>query len=56
VSLLNLSEKVNEPGGDGLRKLALCTEMSPDGRLNLAQYFVAPHQSLLVRYQFTYSS
>jgi hypothetical protein len=37
ASLLKLSEKVNEVGGDGLRKVVLCTEVSPDGRLNFAQ-------------------
>jgi hypothetical protein len=37
VSLLELSEKVNELGGDWLRKVVLCTEISPDGRSNFAQ-------------------
>jgi hypothetical protein len=35
ISLLKLSEKVSEPDGDGLCKIVLRTEKSPDGCLNL---------------------
>jgi hypothetical protein len=35
ISLLKLSEKVNEPGGDGLSKIVFCAKITPDGCLNL---------------------
>ena len=37
ISLLKLSDKVNEPGGDRLCEIVLCTKISPDGCLNLSK-------------------
>jgi hypothetical protein len=39
--LLKLPKQVNEPLGDGLLKVVLCTEPSPDGSLKLVQRSVA---------------
>jgi hypothetical protein len=39
--LLKLPKQVNEPLGDGLLKVVLCTEPSPDGGLKLVQRSVA---------------
>jgi hypothetical protein len=39
--LLKLPKQVNEPLGDGLLKVVLCTEPSPDGGLKLLQRSVA---------------
>jgi hypothetical protein len=47
--LIELSDKVNEPGGDGLRKVVLCLEISPDGRWDLTQLSVVPHRSSVRR-------
>ena len=48
VSLLKLSDKVNEPGGDRLCQIVLCTEISSDGRLNLNKWSV-PHRQISAR-------
>jgi hypothetical protein len=47
--LIELSDKLNEPGGDGLRKVVLCSEISPDRRWNLAQLAVVLHRSSMRR-------
>jgi hypothetical protein len=41
IELLKLPKQVNEPLGDGLLKVVLCTEPSPDGGLKLVQGSVA---------------
>jgi hypothetical protein len=38
ISLFQLNEQVNEPLGDGLPKVVLYLEASPDGGLKLAQH------------------
>jgi hypothetical protein len=37
ISLLKLSQEINEPGGHGLCSIVLCAETPPDGRLNFGQ-------------------
>ncbi len=37
ISLLDLSDKVNQPKGNGLRKIVLRAEISPDGHWNLTR-------------------